>query len=482
MDLKEGFTTYLLAIDDDPQVLEFIADALAQEGLEILTATDPLRGLELVNRYSPPIVFLDLMMPQMSGLELLERILAVDPGAEVILMTAHQSLETAVEAIQKGARDYLSKPLALDSLRAIIAKLVAEAGERHRALQLDRQLLEAFQFEGLIGRSPQVLEVFAHIRRIAPHFRTVLVTGATGTGKELVARALHRRSPVAAGPFVVCNCSAIVETLFESELFGYVKGAFTGATQDKIGMVEFARGGTLFLDEIGELPLPLQAKLLRLLQHQEIQRVGSPAVRKVELRVVAATNRNLRAQVAEKRFREDLYYRLSMVEIPLPSLAERKEDLPLLERHFLERFAAQYQKPLRGLTRRAQAALARFAWPGNIRELENVLGHACMMAEGSAVDLRDLPPYLQNPLREEPAGGNEEWMSLDEVERRYALRVLEQVAGNKARAADILGISRGTLYRLIANDSGSNPSTPAPSGEMRPSSNRLSDYNPAQRL
>jgi len=455
MNTPEELTLSLLAIDDDPQSLLLIQDALARDGLEILTATEPLRGLELVRRKHPPIVLLDLMMPQMSGLELLERILEADPGTDVILMTAHQSIETAVAAIQRGACDYLTKPVSLDRLRQMIGKLVEEARKRQRAFELDRQLLEAFQFEGLIGRSPLMLEVFARVRRVAPHFRTVLLTGATGTGKELVARALHKRSPAAAGPFAVCNCSAVVETLFESELFGYVKGAFTGATQDKVGLFEYAQGGTLFLDELGEMPLGMQAKLLRALQSHEIQRVGSPTTRKVDVRVVAATNRDLRAMTAEGRFRDDLYYRLSMVEVHLPSLAERKEDLPLLERHFLTRFAAQYQKPIRGLTRRAQALLARYSWPGNVREFENALGNACMMVEGNTVDVRDLPEYLRVTTSEE-ADSEDRLLSLDQLERRHARQVLDHAEGNKVRAAEILGISRGTLYRLLA-ESGSRP-------------------------
>src|SRR2546422_5378422 len=279
-----------------------------------------------------PYTTLFRSMPKVGGMELLERILEAAPATNVMLMTGHYSTEAAVEAIQKGAYDYLNKPLSVEKLRQRVDQLMAEARQRRRTLQLDRELLKVYEFEGLLGRSPLMLDVFARVRRVAPHFRTVLVTGATGTGKELVARALHRLSPAASGTFAVCNCSAIVETLFESELFGYVKGAFTGATQDKSGLFEYANGGTLFLDEIGEMPLATQAKLLRVLQSQEIQRVRSPAVRKVAVRGVAATNRDLRARVAEKEFRDDLYYRLSMVEVKLPLLAERKEDLPLLVR------------------------------------------------------------------------------------------------------------------------------------------------------
>ena len=439
----------LLAIDDDPQSLEFVKDALAQENLEILTTTDPELGLELVLRRHPQIVLLDLMMPKIRGMELLERILEADPGTNVMLMTGHYSTEAAVEAIQKGAYDYLNKPLSVEKLRQRVDQLMAEARQRRRTLQLDRELLKVYEFEGLLGRSPLMLDVFTRVRRVAPHFRTVLVTGATGTGKELVARALHRLSPAASGTFAVCNCSAIVETLFESELFGYVKGAFTGATQDKSGLFEYANGGTLFLDEIGEMPLATQAKLLRVLQSQEIQRVGSPAVRKVDVRVVAATNRDLRARVADKEFRDDLYYRLSMVEVKLPLLAERKEDVPLLVRYLVERFATQYNKPIRGLTRRAQALLARYSWPGNVRELENALGHACMMVEGDLIDVRDFPDTLRKPAERELVE-DEDLIPLDELQRRHALRVLARVGGNKKRAAEILGIARTTLYQLLA--------------------------------
>jgi transcriptional regulator with PAS, ATPase and Fis domain len=269
-----------------------------------------------------------------------------------------------------------------------------------------------------------------------------------------VANALHKLSPVTSQRFVVCNCSAVAETLFESELFGYVKGAFTGATQDRIGLVEFANGGTLFLDEVGDMPLPMQSKLLRVLQNHEVQRVGSPTVRRVDIRVVAATHRDLRSMISEKLFREDLFYRLSMVEIKLPPLTERKEDLPLLEQNFLSRFAREYKKPLRGLTRRAQMLLARYSWPGNIRELENVLGNACMMADDDAIDVHDLPETVRQaaPAKEQE---DETPLTMAEMQDRHARRVLEWMGGNKVQTARALGISRATLYNILreeAND------------------------------
>jgi DNA-binding NtrC family response regulator len=440
----------LLAIDDEAQSLELIEDALSNAGVEILTARDPKIGLEMFKRVRPQIVLLDLMMPGVRGLELLDGILAADPGAEVILMTGQYSTESAVEAIQKGACDYLDKPLNVEKLQRRIAQLLSEAQDRHKTQELEHELLDACQFAGIVGRSPLMLDVFAKLRRIGPHFRTVLVTGPTGTGKELVARALHRLSPGASGPFAVCNCSAIVETLVESELFGHVRGAFTGATQDKIGVFEYGNRGTVFLDEIAELSLTAQSKLLRVLQSHEIQRIGSPIQRAVDVRIIAATNRNLRTMVRDGKFREDLYYRLAMVEIPLPRLMDRREDLPLLERHFLERFAAEYKKPVAGITRRAQTRMAIYSWPGNIRELENVIGNACMMVDGKVIDIRDLPEPVRGQS-EDVAGQDEIMMSLQELQKRHVMRVLEHVGGNKSQAAEMLGISRATIYQLLAD-------------------------------
>ncbi len=438
----------LLAIDDEPDSLELVEDALTAHELEVLTTTDPEEGWRIVRKQHPEIVLLDLRMPKVSGMQLLEKIVEFDPSIDVILVTGDYSTESAVAAIQKGACDYITKPFSPKALRQRIDSLLTDARKRHRASQIEGELLESSRFEGMVGRSPQMLEVFARIRRVAPHYRVALVTGATGTGKELVAHALHNLSPVASKRLVVCNCSAVAETLFESELFGYVKGAFTGATQDRIGLVEYANGGTLFLDEVGDTPLAMQSKLLRLLQNHELQRVGSPEVRRVDIRVVAATNRDLPAMIAEKQFREDLFFRLSMVDIKLPRLVERKEDLPLLEQHFLEGFAREYNKPLRRLARRAQTLLSRYSWPGNVRELENVLGNACMMAEGDAIDVCDLHEALRQEM---PSNGLEDDtpLTMAEVEYQHARRVLEWMGGNKVQAARALGISRATLYSIL---------------------------------
>jgi DNA-binding NtrC family response regulator len=439
----------LLAIDSDPSTLDSIEQALSDYDLSVHLATDAKTGMDLFRQIRPRIVLLNLMMSFTIGVDLLEQMHTADPAVEIILMTGHYSVDTAVEAIQKGARDYLLKPLNPEKLRFRISGLLDEVKERETAFLLESRLVDAFQFEGMIGRSPLMLEVFAKIRRAAPHFQTVLITGQTGTGKELVARAFHRLRRNGSGPFAVCNCAAIVETLFESELFGYVKGAFTGASEDKTGLFEYANRGSIFLDEIGDMPLAAQAKLLRVLQQQEVHRVGSPVPRKVDVRVIAATNRDLRALIREGKFREDLFYRLGMLEIAMPPLAGRKEDLPLLERYMVERYAKELGKKINGITRRAQTCLSSYSWPGNIRELENVLRLAVMMTQNDVIDLEDLPKAILTKRPE--IGQNEEHLvTFEELQRRHLKRVLDYVSGDKTRAAQILGISRSTLYNLLS--------------------------------
>lgn len=443
----------LIAIDDDPDSLELIREALAGCGADIYCYNDSTEGYEAVVSKRPDIVLLDLVMPGASGMDILERIIQRDAAVDVILMTGHYSTESAVEAIQKGACDYLNKPVNVGDLRKRVEKLVQDAKRRVAAARVEKELLDVNRFQGMVGRSPLMLDIFARIRRVAPHFNTALITGATGTGKELAAQALHRLSPAAQAPFVVVNCSAVVETLFESELFGHAKGAFTGAQSDRTGLIEHADGGTLFLDELGDMPLSTQSKLLRALQSKEIRRVGSNATKTVDVRVIAATNRDLPKRIAAGQFREDLYYRLSMVEIKLPTLSERKEDLSLLVRHFLDFYGAQYHKVFRGVSPRASATLERYPWPGNVRELENVMGIACMMADGPTIDVHDLPEQIRNVPAPAPGTDDEPIIPLHEVERRYARHVLKQLGGNKFRTAVMLGISRATLYRLLDDPS-----------------------------
>jgi DNA-binding NtrC family response regulator len=438
----------VLLVEGNRESLAQLEVALRELEVELLTAPDAEQGLSVFRDAHPRIVLLDLSAPEQI-LETLLKMLEQDPGADIIVAGGDTSAEFTLRAIRKGACDYLVRPFDLQRVREVFASLLSLAQERQRFLQLDEQLLAASQFEGMTSRSPLMWDVFSRIRRIAPHFQTVLVSGSTGTGKELVARALHRLSPVASRPFAVCNCSALVESLLETELFGYVKGSFTGAQQDKVGVFEYANGGCVFLDEIGEMPLTAQAKLLRVLQNHEVRRVGSPMVRTVDVRVIAATNRNLRSMVEEKLFREDLFYRLALLEIALPRLAERKEDLPLLERRILKRFAAECNKPIAGLTRRAQARLAAHSWPGNVRELENVMANACIMAQGHVIDLQDLPEYLRVPSVAS-AAEDDDMLTFAEMQELHLERVLARVGGNKARAAQILGISRATVYETLA--------------------------------
>jgi DNA-binding NtrC family response regulator len=458
----------LVIIDDNPGSLEFLSSALTRDQVNIFTASDPEEGLDLVYTHRPQIVLTDLVMPGLSGLNVLERVIDFDPAIDVVLMTAHYSSDTAVEAIRKGAADYLNKPISLSVLRERVGRLIDIALRRQEIMNVDHELLRTARFDDIIGRSPLMWEMFSRIRRVAPHYRAALITGETGTGKDLVAHSLHKLSrPL--GKYVVLNCSAVVETLFESELFGHMRGAFTGADRDKAGLAEHADQGTLFLDEIGDMPLGTQAKLLRVLQNQEVQRIGSLTPRKVDIRVIAATNKDLRQAIARKEFREDLYYRLSMVEIRVPSLAERMEDLNLLTQHFVKKFSGQYEKQISGLTRRAQIVLSRHPWPGNVRELENVIGHACMMAMGDVIDVADLPEHLrrspgveavssdelssQGPayaMASQPAQGDAGGhLSFEEHEKHLVKSALEKAAGNQSEAARQLRIGRDALrYKM----------------------------------
>ena len=377
-----------------------------------------------------------------------------DPSIDVILMTAHYSTESAVEAIKKGATDYLNKPISIATLRERVGKLLDEARRRHHALRLEDELLASSEFEGIIGRSPLMWNLFSQIRRVAPHYRSLLVTGQTGTGKDLVAQAIHRLSPAHLGRYVVLNCSAVVETLFESELFGHVRGSFTGATADKPGLFEHAHGGTLFLDEIGDMPLATQAKLLRVLQNQEVQRVGSLSTRKVDVRVIAATNHDLRAAIRDKLFREDLYYRLSMVELHVPTLAERERGSAAAGTPFHREIrGAVSEGDSRADASRADPAGAALL-AGQRARTGKRAGSRGMMTLGDTIDVQDLPAYLHQPSvhvtgEPESVPSIERGGTLEEQERVLIVRALEASGGNQSQAARILRIGRDALrYKL----------------------------------
>lgn len=451
------FRATLLAIDDDPEFLAFLIAALEREDVQIITSSEPERAVELFKQYRPHVVLSDIVMPKRSGMEVLEDITGLDASVDVILLTGQYTPEAAVEAIEKGASDYIAKPVPIQLLRDRVYKLLEEAQQRYHASQLENQLLESHTFHGIIGRSQAIQDVFRRISRVAPHYQTVLISGPSGAGKELVARALRELSPVSSGPFVIVNCAAIVETLFESELFGHVKGSFTGASGDKIGMFEAANDGTLFLDEVEELSLSGQAKLLRVLQERHVQRVGATTSKPVNVRVIAATNRDLRKMVEEKKFREDLFYRLAMVEVRVPSLADRPEDIELLVHHFIRLYAERFKKKVTAASRTAMATLFRYSWPGNIRELENAVGNAVMMADRETIDFVHLPDEVRNASGSMSVQGLPDqtqfvpdlnW-SLEELERRYIEFVLNLENGNVPKAAARLGVPRSTLYSRL---------------------------------
>jgi DNA-binding NtrC family response regulator len=437
----------IVIIDDNPGSLELLSVALAHSDAAVYTSSNPVEGLELVRRYRPRLVVTDLVMPEMSGLEVLQHVVSFDSSIDVILMTAHYTPETAVAAIRQGAADYLQKPVKIALLRERVASLIESANLRRRVHAAASHGAQDLEFDGLQAKSDPMWNLFAMIQRVAPHYRSVLIHGPTGAGKDLIASALHHRSRVT-GKFVVLNCSAVVETLFESELFGHVRGAFTGADRDKTGLFELANGGTLFLDEIGDMPLPTQAKLLRAIQNQEILPVGSLTSHKVNVRIVAATHRDLRAAIAAGNFREDLYYRLSMVELTVPPLKERSEDIPLLARHFVRKFAAEFSKRIDGLTPRALLVLERYGWPGNVRELEHIIGRACMLTDGTMLDVDSLPESLIH-AEAKPDTSGESSSLLEDQERQLIQDTLRAVGGNQSEAARRLGIGRDALRYKI---------------------------------
>jgi len=441
-------------VGDDAQAVEQIRAHLDHLGFSAFGTTDLVEAIERIQGGQVRVVVADAEMKALPGIAVLGRVLEADPGAYVILFGGDDSVDSAIEAIKLGSYDYLGKPLDLERLEKTLDPLSEEFARRAHIRELSDRLLANIAFHGIIGKSPAIIEVFEQAQKIARHFTNVLIMGPTGSGKELVARALHQMSPVTEQRFAVCNCSALVDTLLESQLFGHVRGAFTGATDTRAGLFEYANGGTVFLDEVGDMPLPMQAKLLRVIQNREIQRVGSPEVKKVDVRLIAATNRELREEVAAGRFREDLYYRLSTLEIRVPGLSERVEDIPLLIQFLLKKYSHAYAKAIRGLTRRAQTALLRYPWPGNVRELENVISSACITTNNNFIDTDNLPPHLlQPPPALEASGAGGRLYSLAEVRRRHISRVLEACSGNRVHAAQVLGIGRTSLYRHLKRES-----------------------------
>ena len=440
-------------------MLKVVERLAAKIGFDVVTAASGSDAMRTLMRKPADLAMVDLRMPDVNGLDLLRQIRTSVPGCEVILMTAYAAVDSAVEAIKLGAREYLTKPFDFDRLKQVLEDIRGELERRAQVVALESQVARQLEFCGMLGRSPVMQEVFSLIQRLAPHAKVVLISGETGTGKELAARAFHQAGTRRTKPFVTINCSAVVDTLFESELFGHVRGAFTGAVESKSGVFETAHGGTLFLDEVGELPLSVQAKLLRALEQGEVQRVGSLQPKRVDVTVVAATNRDLRAEVAAGRFRGDLFYRLNVVELILPPLRDRREDLPYLTAAFVRDCAARMRKPIHGLTPAAERVLLNARWDGNVRELKNVVERACMLSEGTLLSERELAgafgpegpssPLTRSRMAPMPMRSVEAPAALDDLEREHILDVLRQVNGNRMAAAKVLGISRRALYRRL---------------------------------
>ncbi len=454
-----GQQPMLIVVDDEQGILDVVSRFARRAGFDVMACSGGREAIALLQTRHADVAMVDLRMPDIGGLDVIRAIREIDPRCQAVLMTGYATVDTAVEAIKLGAMDYLSKPLDFARLEQLLGAIREEIDRRCSILALETDVARRLEFCGMIGRGPVMQDLFGMIRRLAPHVRTALITGETGTGKELVARALHQIGPRRERRFITINCSAVVETLFESELFGHMRGAFTGATDNKPGLFELADGGTLLLDEIGELPSSVQAKLLRVLELGEVHRVGSLEARKVNVHVIAATNRDLRVEVAAGRFRSDLYYRLNIVEVKVPALRERREDIPYLTAAFVRETSERLQKPVLGLTPGAERLLSAGEWDGNVRELRNVIERACILADGDFITERELAVSMPAAVTRAPAGhadadrpapaGTADKDLLVTVERDHIQRALVRAGGNKKAAAKMLGLSRRALYRRL---------------------------------
>ncbi|NNE99216.1 MAG: sigma-54-dependent Fis family transcriptional regulator [Pyrinomonadaceae bacterium] len=440
----------VLVVEDEELMRSILRQLLEDEGYEVLTADSAETALEIFPARDVAVTLTDIKMSEMDGLELLDSIKAIDESALVIIMTAYSSVDSAIAALRKGAYDYVTKPFVNEDLIQTVknAIQIKELFAENRVLK--RELNKRYSFSEIIGNSEALQSVFRIVEKVADTNVNVLIQGESGTGKELIARSLHQHSSRNTKDFLAVNCGALPESLLESELFGHTKGSFTGATADKKGLFRAATGGTLFLDEIGEMPMPLQVKLLRALQENEVLPIGASSAVKFDARIIAATNKDLEKEVAENRFREDLFYRLNVVEINLPPLRERREDIPLLVKHFVQRSANAQNSPEKPVSKDVMYALINYGWQGNIRELQNAIERAFILS-GDEIDLESLPPRLRSDLNDiyeirDPEGLRP---TLEEMERRYILEILKASNKDKNRAAQILGIDLSTLYRKL---------------------------------
>jgi len=444
----------ILIVDNDQSHAETVAESLQRVGFRCQVATSGREGARLVEEREFDVIITDLKMNDVDGLQILEMAKGAQPDTEVILLTGFGSIPSAVEAMQKGAFNYLTKPLDMAQLRAATQRAVDSSRLRRTNLELNRRLDERFGFEGLIGDSRQMRDIIERLKRIAPTNATVLIQGETGTGKELVAQAIHQNSPRKNKAFVALNCAALSENILESELFGHVKGAFTDASADRVGKFEYAHGGTLFLDEVGDMPLATQIKLLRVLENNEITRVGSNDPIKVNVRILSATNSNLEEAIAAGTFRSDLYHRLKVLTIRLPRLLDRSQDIPILIDYFLKQFSARHSKRIKGMSAAARHRLLTFDWPGNVRQLKNVVESMVVVDYDGLLDVDDLPEELAGPAAPsaEPAEQSLVGLvgrTLEEIEKLFIAETLRVSGGNRELAANKLGIGERTLYRKI---------------------------------
>lgn len=447
-------TAKILVVDDDAVARELLADALQKEGYEVEVFSNGEEAIERGRRGWVDLVLTDIKMGTVDGLTVLREFKRFSPDTSIVLLTSFGSLEGAIEAIKQGAYDYLAKPFKKEEITLVVRRSLDHCQLVRENARYRDELKGREDWSPLVGSSPAMLEVYKLVARVSEGRSTVLLQGESGTGKELIARAIHANSPRREKPFIPVNCGALPDMLLESEMFGYEKGAFTGAVGTKAGLFEAANGGTLFLDEIGDLGPALQVKLLRVMQDQEVRRVGGTSSLKVDVRIIAATNRDLEQFVKEGKFRDDLYYRLNVVRITLPTLTERKEDIPMLAHHFLQKYAGGSARAVRGFLPDTMTLLKEHRWPGNVRELENAIERAVSLSHGPLLTPDDLPAALRrpgSPIGDKTDGSDqhdEVCLTLEEVERRHLIRVLKETKGNKVKAAKLLGIDRRTLYRM----------------------------------
>jgi DNA-binding NtrC family response regulator len=446
-----GIASYrILVVDDDLEMCRLLSDVLKGEGLSVLTIDDSLEASKILKKEEFDVLITDLKMKGLKGLDLLEEVQKVSPLTPVIIITAFGTIETAIKAMKMGAYDYVTKPFQMDELVLTVKKALENRILKKEVLRLKKEIESRYEFHRLIGKSAPMQKIYELIERIKDSSSNVLITGESGTGKELVAKALHYSGARKEGPFIAVNCAAIPETLLESELFGYKKGAFTDAKSDKKGLVSEAQEGTLFLDEITEMPLLLQAKLLRVIEGREVRPLGDTHSYPIDVRFVATSNRDFKSILQQGRFREDLYYRLKVIDIELPPLRERKEDIPLLVHHFIKKIGKEFNKEILGIGESGLRILMNYSWPGNVRELENVIQRAVTLGQHETIGEEDLPPSMMQETEEDLLEkGLRDQYTMTQLESAYIKRVLLKVGGNKTRAAELLGLDRKTLYRKL---------------------------------